>query len=283
MAIKLSNVWENLDSLIMWMVDDAQKARYKKIYDTKTGKLLISEIDFLKTVCQDFVDVVTFRFLFDYPTNVKKGILEAIRSDMDLVVNKLMVDLYGQLNVHDVKFQGADEVEDIERYRELDGRISANSSAQEDMRWIRDWVFASMDETDKPDINALEAIYRKWLRVTGYSNDYAMVSPGEMLLELEQANEPIVSLQDQVERAVNKSQEKYKWLEEQIPQLNGYTDAEALWLMQLKGEMSQANEAERRELDRIWGAFLEDTDYVNTAQNLSIDELIAVLSTNEKQ
>jgi hypothetical protein len=260
-----------LDETISFLIDKQLKARYTSVYDMSTGKLRIGEIDFLLMVVGDFEKSVSFRFLFDYDNEIKKGILQAIRSDRDVVVNKLMVDLNQQLNIHDVPFQGADEVEDVERYRELDERVDGfrkGSSAREDIIWLEDWIAALADESDQPDIKALEAIYRKFLRVTGYNMDYDMLSPKELLKELKTSNEYQPTLQETVVSAVDRK--RYKDLEDEISEslFEIYGGSDVHWLMQFVAEWRIAKSENKRanvlELERLYTLYLIETDRVDT-------------------
>jgi hypothetical protein len=190
--LKLSNIWEHLDEVISWIIEPALKRKYLSVYDTSTGKLKVPPLTFVKMVVGDFETVVSFRFLFDYQPEIKRGILEAILADRDSVINKLMVDLNGTLSLHDIAFEGADEIGDIERYRELDERAGGfvnGSTASQDIQWIEDWIAARADESDEPDIKALDIVYRKFLRVTAYNMDYEMVDPKTLLSEIRSANQ----------------------------------------------------------------------------------------------
>ena len=191
MSVKLSNIWEKLDETISYMVEPKLKQKYLLLYNISTGKLRITELEFLKNIVNDFKKVVTFRFLFDYDPKIKRNLLLIIQTDPDSIINALMVELNGQENIHGIKFQGADEICDVERYRELDERIKLfikGSSFTEDIEWLTDWITAFQDESDKPDINALKQIYRKFLKTTGYNIDYGMLDPKELLLEIRESN-----------------------------------------------------------------------------------------------
>ena len=191
MSVKLSNIWEKLDETISYMVEPKLKQKYLLLYNISTGKLRITELEFLKNIVNDFKKVVTFRFLFDYDPKIKRNLLLIIQTDPDSIINALMVELNGQENIHGIIFQGADEICDVERYRELDERIKLfikGSSFTEDIEWLTDWITAFQDESDKPDINALKQIYRKFLKTTGYNIDYGMLDPKELLLEIRESN-----------------------------------------------------------------------------------------------
>jgi hypothetical protein len=267
--LKLSNFWEQIDETISFIVDKPLKAKYTSVYDTRTGKLKISELDFLKMLVRDYCENVQFRFLFDYEPGIKREIIETITRDADAVVNRLMVDLNGQLNIHDVPFAGADEVEDVERYRELDERVSSfkyGSTATSDILWITDWLAAYEDEGDEPDIKALEAIYRRFLRVTGYSLDYEMVEPKVLLANIKESNRPDPSLRDTVEYAVETG--KYGWLKQEADAMKDSTD-QMLWLMQFLAEKTLAEDrGSKHQLSELYEYFTTITGLGGSAEEL---------------